>query len=580
MSTSNIDSIGVQVGQVYTWHVLTVDIVDFSLRESVGEQTALVQDFIKLLNMAIPAAHNQIGKRIWSPAGDGGSLTFTTDVMAPIDTAIELARLVKKYNGDEAGELWPTFKTPSRPLRLRMGIHSGSVSMQQDFDNRLNIWGNGINMSARLITLAQPDQILISQTYYDAVSPELHHSKPHLKGIQIRRIGEGWIKHNKSMIIYNVFIEDKSIGMPFEETDVWFRPFQYPLEQAIRTYRGMLIDEYEKEGSPFRVAVLAKRILDLENYSRPSITIQGRKLEVIDIIKSISQQRFGISSGKRPFFDTLLSPLSPNALEYLFVRSVFEVFDKGSTIALENQVADRMMIIVSGEIGVYRNDHKLRVIDAKSHEEIDVVFKEGNIVGEMGIFNPNSHRNATLKAESKTIVLSLPYDLVNNRKLGVTNPREDAIRAEIRRRIWWYYCSRTKESHLSYHRLLQPLTDLEKSTLLEHAEFLPSDFQGQIPSSEDDLWNYWLFIVSGSVTVYISSGEGSNSSQDFTAGNCIGPVRLVLENNPYTGAKFGEDTQLVRIPYDIIHQITETNNEFSKLCAGEGFQERLRLKIR
>ncbi|NTU82960.1 MAG: adenylate/guanylate cyclase domain-containing protein [Chloroflexales bacterium] len=145
-----------------TAHVLTVDIVDFSLREDAEAQTSLVQHFIQLLHQAIPEGVDNSVDRVWSPAGDGGSLTFPKSVTAPLDTAINLARLTGDYNEGTFEGL----PKPRIPLQLRIGIHTGPVSMEKDFDDRTNVWGNGVNISARLISLARPGQILISDAYY------------------------------------------------------------------------------------------------------------------------------------------------------------------------------------------------------------------------------------------------------------------------------------------------------------------------------------------------------------------------------------------------------------------------------
>lgn len=290
-----------------TAHVLTVDIVDFSLREDAEAQTSLIQHFIQMLHQAIPEGLDNSTDRVWSPAGDGGSLTFLKSVTAPLDTAIRLSRLALSYNQG----LMNGLPKPRVALRLRIGIHTGPVSMEKDFDDRTNVWGNGVNISARLISLARPGQILISEAYYQAAELIAEQGM-----MEVRHLGKGWVKHSKSITIYNVYTE--GAGISFEETDGWFGPFQYPLQQAIRTYQGMLAEEYTQQGNTFRIAVLAKRLLDLETNAEPAVTINDRQIGLIEIIRSISEQKFGGRVGEHTLYDRFFSPLSPAALVYFF----------------------------------------------------------------------------------------------------------------------------------------------------------------------------------------------------------------------------------------------------------------------
>lgn len=418
-------------------NVLTVDIVDFSLREDAEAQTTLVQHFIQLLHQAIPEGLDNAEQRVWSPAGDGGSVTFLNSVKAPLDTAVNLARLVGPYNEGKIEGL----PRPRMPLQLRIGIHTGPVSLEKDFDERTNVWGNGVNISARLISLARPGQILITDAYY-----QLAELGTAASGFEVRHLGKGWVKHNKSITIYNVYCA--GAGIRYEETDGWFGPFQYPLQQAIRTYQGMLIEEYTQQGNTFRIAVLAKRLLDLETSIEPMVLINDRKVGLMEIIRSISEQKFGAGVGQHTLYDRFFSLLSPAALAYFFQNAQFEVYYKGQELARENEKADRLMIIISGTVGVYRNGEKLRVVDKSSQEQIDVDFGEGHIVGEMGLFNPQTRRNATLAAERPTIVLSKSYELLRVGR-GGANASEDRLRLEIRNQIWRYYRDRTKDSQLA-----------------------------------------------------------------------------------------------------------------------------------
>lgn len=434
-----------------TGYVLTLDIVDFSLRTSAAEQRHVIQDFIALLKQVIPP---ELAKNlIWSPAGDGGAFTFIgTSFNAPIDMVVRLFVLLNKYNTGDLTNEEVSLKKPGRPLQIRAGIHTGPVSLQKDFDQRVNVWGNGINMSARLITLARPGQILVSAEYYETA--ELGSgSHPYT----INSIGKRWVKHNKSINVYNVYAEGLGVGVPFDESDLWFSSFQAPLQQAIRTYQGMLADEYA-DGSPFRVAVLAKRLLDLDTVRSPVVDLtlerqRTQSLPVKDVIRSISHKKHSADNSRRNLYDLFLSPFSSDALGYFFENASFANYSAGEILAKEHDRAEDLMIIVCGTVGVYRSDpqrgeEKKRVVDRRTRHEVEVEFGEHFIVGEMGLFSPDARRNATMKAEQPTIVLRVPYSCLSI-SAEHRNTVDYSLRLEVRGHIWKYYCDRTKDNHLS-----------------------------------------------------------------------------------------------------------------------------------
>lgn len=555
-----------------TGHVLTVDIVDFSLRKSSDEQRQVIQDFIVLLKAAIPPQHNSEKERIWSPAGDGGSLTFINSFRAPIATVVELFALLEQYNNGNLAGGKLDLKKPPQPLQVRVGIHTGPVSLQEDFDKRVNVWGNGINVSARLIALAWPNQILVSEEHYREA--ELH-ARPF--DIDAKPIGKRWVKHNKFISVYNAYKE--GAGIPFSESDVWYTALQAPLQHAMRTYQGMLADEHAN-GSPFRVAILAKRLLDLDTARNPVVTlVTGRnatqKTGAVDIIRSISSQKHGSGIGRRNLYDPFLSPFSSDALVYFFQNASFTSYSQEQILARQDDLAKELMIIVSGVVGVYRGEEKIRVVDKESRHVIEVEFGEGYIVGEMGLFSPNNRRNATLKAEQPTVVLKVSYD-----SLAITLEHANAVdyplRVEIRKHIWTYYCNRTKENHLSYHKLLRMLDEEAISSLLAAAQFLPSEFEGELLMEPQDLWEKWTFIIAGTATVYTRENA---KRIEFKAGDCIGPLRLVMQHNPYIEVSWTQDIQIVQIPWPAIEAILSTNLGFDDESTKLGRQERRQLGL-
>ena len=48
-----------------------------------------------------------------------------------------------------------------------MAIHAGLVQEADELGGGTNVWGIGINMAARILTVAASSQILVSKQYFD-----------------------------------------------------------------------------------------------------------------------------------------------------------------------------------------------------------------------------------------------------------------------------------------------------------------------------------------------------------------------------------------------------------------------------
>jgi adenylate cyclase len=94
--------------------------------------------------------------RIANTAGDGLIAEFPSVVEA-VQCGIEVQR-----------ELGVRSRDPGGALRFRIGVHLGDVMIDGD-----DLLGEGVNLAARLQTMAEPGGILISQQVYDQVQHKL-----------------------------------------------------------------------------------------------------------------------------------------------------------------------------------------------------------------------------------------------------------------------------------------------------------------------------------------------------------------------------------------------------------------------
>lgn len=126
--------------------ILAADVVDYTRlmgEDEVRTLSALNKTREELFQPTVSGRNGRIIKRL----GDGWIVEFPT-VSDAVACAIDV------QDGLAGNEL----------IKLRIGIHIGDVTFQDD-----DIYGDGINIAARLENLAQPGQILISDLVHHSL---------------------------------------------------------------------------------------------------------------------------------------------------------------------------------------------------------------------------------------------------------------------------------------------------------------------------------------------------------------------------------------------------------------------------
>ncbi|HTQ73493.1 MAG TPA: adenylate/guanylate cyclase domain-containing protein [Burkholderiales bacterium] len=136
--------------------VLFLDIVEYSQR-SVAEQIALKERFNQVLTEAIAGVPTD--DRIILDTGDGAAVSFLGD---PEDTLFAGMSLRDAVSGQEAAG--------GPRLQIRVGVNLGPVRLVKDINGNPNIIGDGINVAQRIMSFAEPGQILVSRSYYDVMA--------------------------------------------------------------------------------------------------------------------------------------------------------------------------------------------------------------------------------------------------------------------------------------------------------------------------------------------------------------------------------------------------------------------------
>ena len=125
--------------------ILATDCVGFSKRMDENEELTL--ENLKACRSIIDPQIKEFGGRIFYTAGDSVIAEFESPVEC-VNAAIGFQKAINDRNNTLSEE---------SQLDWRVGIHLDDVIIEGD-----NVYGNGVNIAARLETACSPGQILLS----------------------------------------------------------------------------------------------------------------------------------------------------------------------------------------------------------------------------------------------------------------------------------------------------------------------------------------------------------------------------------------------------------------------------------
>jgi adenylate cyclase len=155
--------------------ILVSDVVGYSRLTGVDEDRTLSRLRglrSDLIDPAIAAHHGRIVKR----TGDGSIIEFRSVVDA-VRCAIEVMTGLIERNAGVA---------PDKRIEFRIGIHLGDVVEESDGD----LMGDGVNIAARLESIAQPGAICLSEDAYRQVKSRLDLNVSDLGAMVLKNIAE------------------------------------------------------------------------------------------------------------------------------------------------------------------------------------------------------------------------------------------------------------------------------------------------------------------------------------------------------------------------------------------------------
>ena len=133
--------------------ILATDVVGYSTKIEQNETQTL--QTLKACREIIQELIGEHQGRVFNTAGDSVLAEFSSAVEAVL-CASEFQRTIKERNN--------SVDTDAEKMEFRIGVNMGDVVIEGD-----NLYGEGINVAARLEALAQPGGICLSKNVYDIV---------------------------------------------------------------------------------------------------------------------------------------------------------------------------------------------------------------------------------------------------------------------------------------------------------------------------------------------------------------------------------------------------------------------------
>ena len=155
--------------------ILVSDVVGYSRLTGADEDRILARLRSlrsDLIDPTIAVHHGRVVKR----TGDGSIVEFRSVVDA-VNSAIEIQRAMVERNAGVA---------PDKRIEFRIGIHLGDVVEESDGD----LMGEGVNIAARLESIANPGAICLSEQAYWQVKGRLDLAATDLGPTQLKNIAE------------------------------------------------------------------------------------------------------------------------------------------------------------------------------------------------------------------------------------------------------------------------------------------------------------------------------------------------------------------------------------------------------
>ena len=233
--------------------ILAADVAGYSRLKGVDEQGTLVALKASRREIIDPKIAEHRG-RIVKTTGDGALVEFASAVDA-VRCAMEIQRVMAKRNVNIAED---------RRIEFRIGINVGDIIIDEG-----DIYGDGVNIAARVETLASPGAICLSENAYQQIKGKL--------ALEVSDMGEQQLKNIAQPVrVFSVRLDSAparpALSLP-DKPSIAVLPFQNMSGDPEQEYfADGMVEDIITELSRFRQLFVIAR--------NSSFTYKGRAVDV------------------------------------------------------------------------------------------------------------------------------------------------------------------------------------------------------------------------------------------------------------------------------------------------------------
>ena len=279
--------------------------------------------------------------RIFNTAGDSVLAEFSSAVSAVI-CATEFQKLMKERNESETTDL---------KMEFRVGINMGDVVVEGD-----NLYGDGVNIAARLEALAQPNGVCLSRSVHEFINKKMD--------FLFNDLGEQTVKDNK-FHAFDVVIDDSH-----KRTVKTKSKSQVPLIAAIVGilvlgiggyvyYNNTLIEQSEEEKMVARDNLPIILVKPFKNLGSEDTSVSNAITE--SLISSLSRYNMLSVLSSSTSFHILETKMTDNEIAEKFgvkhaIQGSVQSFGKNTRLTIELNDLSKSKVVWSDKVDFLLDD--------------------------------------------------------------------------------------------------------------------------------------------------------------------------------------------------------------------------------
>lgn len=189
--------------------ILVADVVGYSRLMNENDEATLHK--LQAYREVIDALVAKFSGRVFASAGDSVLAEFASPVEAA-RCAVEIQEEIEQDDPDLPED---------RQMRFRIGLNLGDIMVEEG-----NLFGDGVNVAARLEAMAPPGGICISESVYQQIRNKVPFGYKYLGEHSVKNIAE-------PVIVYHVFATTDAIGKTIIPAVVRMRHFRWAAVVAV-----------------------------------------------------------------------------------------------------------------------------------------------------------------------------------------------------------------------------------------------------------------------------------------------------------------------------------------------------------